>query len=518
MWSSGRRRWSGTRPRFSWALIEMATSTGNSLVKRKVAELALMPPPPVKRIRRPTTVLDEDDYTAALSEIIKRDYFPGLLESEAQREYLAALESNNSMWIEEAGKKLIQASKSGPGRRKGRNTWLETPSATPRPRPDVTPATSTIRGWTGQDTPGMTPSVAGTEDEDTRKAVDTTDLSLSAFQAKYTSEDNESFNALLDRQNQKRREKHAYHWTKDRRLPSARQIAQKADQPKLLTSDTQPSPSEQALIPIQTGAVANRPSQPETWTTARPDNTFMFGPPSIDEVGLPTIAESKEAASKAGPKSVVYNNTRFPSSSLTAQDSFTTPSIPPSPSLNTSIIARRDLRRAARPSNAPSTAISEAGGETPRVNGYAFVDEDEPDPNPPNTITQADEGPSYRDLLAGQVGDATPNPFRIGDVRRREEVHWKLVERTARLKRDKDRGKVAGGISIDAGSDQGNMTPAARRLMERIGQTPVRQAENGGGERNGEGDVDTHAHAEGWCCEEEGLTGTFDTKNTLLAV
>ena len=461
----------------------------NTLVKRKAAEIALMPPPPVKRIRRPATVLDEDDYTAALSEIIKRDYFPGLLESEAQREYLAALESNNSIWIEEAGKKLIQASTPGLGRRKSRNTRLETPSATPRPRSDVTPAASTVRGWSGQDTPGMTPSMAGTEEEDAAKAIDTTKLSLSAFQAKYTSEDNESFNALLDRQNQKRREKNAYHWTKDRRLPSARQIAQRADQPRLLTSDDQSSPDEKALIPIQTGAISTRPSQPETWTTTRPDNTFMFNAPSVDEDGLPTIADSKEAASKAGPKSVVYNNTRFPSSSLAPQDS-SIPPIPPSPSLNTSIIARRDARRAARPSNAPSTALSESsfsGTETPRVNGYAFVDEDEPDPNPPSTSIETNEGPSYRDLLAGQAGDAAPNPFRISDVRRREEVHWKLVERTARLKRDKDRGKIGGGVGLDGGTGDGsgNMTPAARRLMERIGRTPVRAAEKGRGDRNG---------------------------------
>src|SRR5258706_27501 len=41
---------------------------------------------------------------------------------------------------------------------------------------------------------------------------------------KYASEDNESFNALVDKQNEKTRAKHAYLWHSNQ-IPSARQIA-----------------------------------------------------------------------------------------------------------------------------------------------------------------------------------------------------------------------------------------------------------------------------------------------------
>ena len=69
------------------------SGTSSALV-RKRTDTDLMPPPPqVKKIKRPKKVLDEDTYTEALSQIIARDFFPGLLQTEIQQEYLDALES-----------------------------------------------------------------------------------------------------------------------------------------------------------------------------------------------------------------------------------------------------------------------------------------------------------------------------------------------------------------------------------------------------------------------------------------
>ena len=62
---------------------------------------------------------------------------------------------------------------------------------------------------------------------------------------------------------------------------------------------------------------------------------------------------------------------------------------------------------------------STGGGETPRVNGYSFVDEDE-EPPPIRKRTE-DEEPTYRDLLAGQVAESAPNPFKLKEIRKREE-------------------------------------------------------------------------------------------------
>ncbi|KIW71073.1 hypothetical protein PV04_03281 [Phialophora macrospora] len=466
----------------------MATSQpSQALVRRASADdVALMPPPPFKRIKRPPKVLDEDEYTQALSDIIARDYFPGLREGQAQHEYLAALESGNDAWIAEAAQKLRQAAAPATGnkRRSARSTRFDsTPSATP------TRAQDTPLGYTGSETPV---SVAGSDISDGRAGagsitgfepgkgneqldLDTATLSLGAFQAKYTSEDNESFNTVLDKQNQKRRVKHAHLWTQDQRLPSARQVAYRAHEARLLKqkaeADDAAAADGKALIAISSGAVDTRPVKPDAWKIQRPDNTFMFPASSVDEDGVPTVQQVREQNSKAGPKEVVHANTRFPPLHVQYPDDDNfVGHVPPSPSLNTDIIARRGSLGVG-----PGSEVSDfAGGETPRVNGYAFVDEDEPE-NIPSPNASA---PSYRDLLAGQVGDGTPNPFKLGEIRKREDLHLRMVERQARKKRDKDKETVRTPISAAAGGVRGartpaagNVTPAARRLMERLGAT-----------------------------------------------
>ena len=62
----------------------MSSSNSTALTKRSAAG-ALMPPPPApKLIKRPSVVLDEDTYVSAVSHIIRRDFFPGLAESDPE--------------------------------------------------------------------------------------------------------------------------------------------------------------------------------------------------------------------------------------------------------------------------------------------------------------------------------------------------------------------------------------------------------------------------------------------------
>ncbi|EXJ62670.1 hypothetical protein A1O7_03108 [Cladophialophora yegresii CBS 114405] len=491
------------------------TQPSQALVRQaSVADVALMPPPPFKRIKRPPEVLDEDEYTQALSDIIARDYFPGLLESQAQHEYLAALDSGNDAWIAEAAQKLRHAGAqmaTGTKRRAGaRNTRFD--SSTSTPSASVTPTTTrraqdTPLGYTGNETPV---SVAGSQisrgeggsglleqrNEQSQLEKDKARLSLGAFQAKYTSEDNESFNTVLDKQNQKRRLKHAHLWTQDQRIPSARQIAyRRAEEVRLLKqkaeAETQPDDDDdgtaeggKALIPISmsisSGAVDTRPARPDAWKIQTPDNTLMFPASSVDEDhGIPTVQQVREQTSKAGAKEVVHSNTRFPPLHVQYADDFA--AVPPSPSLNTDIIANRHRGRG------PASEVS--GSETPRVNGYAFVDEDEPEPENVHASTNAPAPPSYRDLLAGQVaGDGTPNPFKISEIRKREDLHLRMVERQARKKREKDKDKETTATIRTPGArtpHAGNVTPAARRLMEKLGANTNRTPSRGAGAGDG---------------------------------
>ncbi|OAP61249.1 hypothetical protein AYL99_03450 [Fonsecaea erecta] len=472
----------------------MATSPARqqALIRRASADdVALMPPPPLKRIKRPPKVLDEDEYTQALSDIIARDYFPGLLESQAQHEYLTALDSGNESWIVEAAQKLRQAAAPGTGikRRSARNTRFDrTPSATPR----GVAVGDTPVGYTGSETPvTVAGSEAGEEDErggeQPTKQLDTSRFSLGSFQAKYTSEDNESFNALLDKQNQNRREKHAHLWTQDQRLPSARQIAHRAREARLLKErEEHEAAGGKALIPMTAGATDARLARPDAWKIRRPDNSFMFNTTSVDEDGLQTVQEVKEQNSKAGPKHVVHANTRFSPMQYVDDPG----PVPSSPSLNSEIIAQRTAQKRYRGDDGDSTATATEFpvSETPRVNGYAFVDEDEPENLPSATVSST---PSYRDLLAGQVGDGTPNPFKISELRKREDLHLRMLEKQAKSKREKEWETLRSLVTTPASTAAGNMTPAARRLMEKLGgKTPTRKSGLGlmGGETDG---VDT---------------------------
>ena len=497
------------------------------------------PPPPPKRIKRPPKVLDEDDYTDALSHIIARDYFPGLLETKAQEEFLSALDSKNPQWIATAGNSLREImTPRGPGpynrpssqaARNSRFSAFTSHSQKSTPRAQATMSATPV-GITGEDTPTST----RIEDDRAKEpAIDTTSLSLSAFQAKYTSEDNESFNSLLDKQNAKHREKHMHLWATDQCIPSARQIAHRKREAKQLKARADDEAAGRALVPITVGADEDRPAQPDSWKIKRPDNTLMFPPDSVDEDGLETVMEAKEHASRAGLKGVVVANTRLPQKPPPAAAGRTTaegqsalqktPSSPPLSAIQDAIAG--NPRLSASEVDLNPSASTTGGGDTPRVKGYAFVDEDEPNPSPDHGDQLIAAQPTYRDLLAGQYsggdGDSLnpSNPFKIKEMRRREDLHHRLVERQARRNRAVSTSGLSSSGSGTPGSNKqqpprfpssprpglmsarldntstsnsssrgnGNLTPAAKRLLDKVGRTPVSSsplataAEDGGG-------------------------------------
>jgi protein DGCR14 len=434
-------------------------------------------------------VLDEDVYADAVSHIIARDFFPELLETEAQQDYMAALDSKNDAWIREAGRKLTQVMTPVPEghRRAGGGTGF-----TPR---RSTVAGDTPRGYVGE-TPGRTPNRMVNDDfaPEAQPEVDV-NMSLAAFQARYTSEDNESFNALLDKQNEKRAAKYTFFY-EGNKIPSARQIAHRAREQKLLENGGNSSTAlvrinaagEERQIVASGGPSEDLDARPASVDSFRsrqgPRNHFMFGPEGIEDTTV-TIAQQAEQNSNAPPKSVTYSATRFKAISTASEDS-----IPPSPSLSAI-----DAAIAGRPKPTESET-GYTGAETPRVNGYAFVDA-EPTPSElgtPVTDEEADaaERAATMELLP-KLEEGGPNPFNLRNRSKREDLHMRLVE-----KADESRRKEKGGSRLDqlrnlgvtpgrtptpkftSGPSAGTrgaaiMTPAAQRLAERIG-TPKRES------------------------------------------
>ncbi|KAN0072456.1 Nuclear protein DGCR14 [Elaphomyces granulatus] len=452
----------------------MASSADVQTVMKRPSDSALMPPPPPpKRIKRPSTVLDEDTYADSLSHVIARDFFPGLLETQTKQEFLDALDSKDKAWIASAGKRQMMT----PGRTRGRRGVNMTPRVPGRP--SDTPTTV----WGGGDTPASVATSTASKEttkDGNNNGPDVSNLSLGAFQSKYTSEDNESFNRLLDKQNAKRREKYAWMWSGNKIL-SARQIAHRQSEIKRIAAQGgQPDSSKTGKEIVLKSDLDARPAKPDSWK-ASPENPLMFAPSSIEDTHE-TIQQKAEASSRAGPKHVVYDNTRL--QPTTTRTEGAAAAVPASPSIS----AIQDAI-AGRPRPTDSEP-GYTGGETPRVNGYAFVGEDEPDEDPDDSSVY-----SLKLLAASEdASDSTPNPFKIRENRRREELHHRMVERVARTKRAEkaandtttpiprfpsspmlDFGLTTGGL-LTPGSRVGSggkpLTPAAQKMLQRIGSTP----------------------------------------------
>lgn len=420
------------------------TQTQNGQLTRQNRSNELMPPPPPpKRIKRPSTVLDEDVYTTALSDIIARDFFPGVAEARAEESELS--------WA--TGQGLRQGKGSGSRSRFGERR---------RRQADETPA-----GWGGE-TP-VTVATAEQEEEEEEEADDDDDaseagtdvktqppdisgMSLLAFQAKYTSEDNESFNKLLDRQNTTRRKKYAWLWAQNHKKSDGshqnrltgpdtaqKRLTEKGEGEREDGEGEGEGEGGGKLIKTNLDA---RPANPTTWN-APPENSLMFMPDSVEDTHE-TIAQRAELESRMGPKRVLYHNTRLPDKSPPSQRP-----PPQSPSLSAiqDAIAGNPRLSASEAGSAVYT-----GGETPRVNGYAFVD---------------DEDDSY--------GQTTPNPFTIPQNRRREDLHHRMVDSMSRSKRA-ERSSGSGSRSTSGKP----LTPAAQKLLKRVGNTPRTEVRGSG--------------------------------------
>ncbi|KAI8234342.1 Protein ABC1-like protein [Colletotrichum sp. SAR 10_96] len=318
--------------------MEPPSQQSNALVRKRTDTDLMPPPPPAKKIKRPKKVIDEDTYTDALSKIIARDFFPGLLESETQQEYLDALESKDATWISSAGQRLQRVMTPGRQRVK-RPPMFENGGRTPSAY--------------GADTPA---SVAPTVVEEQKPVVDT-NLSLVNFQAKYTSEDNESFYKLMDKQSQKKAEKYAWLWHGNK-LPSKQMIKQAEVEEKLAQNGRLIDDGFIKRDRLAIKDADDRPARPDSWN-ANPKNNLMFGPDGVEDK-YESPAQRAEATSMMAPKSINYQNTRIPQPAIVER--------PPSPTMS----AVRDAI-AGRPRKDDQASSAVGDGETPRSRSFQRV-------------------------------------------------------------------------------------------------------------------------------------------------
>ena len=152
-----------------------------------------------------------------------------------------------------------------------------------------------------------------------------------------------------------------------------------------------------------------------------PRNSFMFGPESVEDT-MTTFAQTAQERSNAPPRSVSYVSTRLPPTHASQEHA-----IPPSPS-----ISAVDAAISGRPRPTESES-GYTGAETPRVNGYAFVDA-EPTPSEigtPVTDEEADaaEREAAMQFLPKADADGGRNLFVLKERSKREDLHMRLVEK-----------------------------------------------------------------------------------------
>lgn len=406
-----------------------STPNQSKALVRKRTDTDLMPPPPqVKKIKRPRQVLAEDEYTDTLAHIIARDYFPGIEVASLQSDYLNAVESKDPIQIASAGRTLQEAMTPGRRRTPFRSSATQEAGRTP----------STYVG----DTPASVASATVAE-----KPSLGSDMSLTKFQSTYTSEDNESFYKLVDKQNQKRADKTAWMWNGNK-LPSKQMIKQKEVTDKLAESGKL---IDDGFIKRDRLAIKDsddRPARPDSWN-ANLRNGLMFAPSELDD-GVTTVAQRAEEASRMAPKAIVLENTRIPQPHV--------PQRPPSPTMS----SVRDAI-AGRPRRRDQDSSVAGGGETPRVNGYAFVDDNESD---------LGSAPPLIDLGPGD----SHTPFKVQQPRKRESLHEQMVDRIAKSNKESSTQGFTGKITKtpvpkfpSSPRVSGDLTPAAQRLWSSMG-------------------------------------------------
>lgn len=309
-------------------------------------------------------ILEEEEYTAALSHIIARDFFPSLVHLDATNDYLDALRTQDAGLINASVRRLQEID--------------TTPMVSRRA------ASETPYGFGPSDTPLRSPSGI----PPSKRPRYDTNMSLDMFQAKYTSEDNTSFTHILDEENKQRRERWTWAWEAQKRVELQRDKMLEAREKTLLLQapatgvkerfvieappvaglitsgenesgqhDSEDTSKGKELVPSidmqDVGEVVDvlapkkdtRPAGVDGWKFKvialqlfsvvmilscdfQTRNSLMF-PPDADVSPYDSSASGPSTKPKVDPKVIKYGNTRLPEQDTTDQSRSS--SAPPSP-------------------------------------------------------------------------------------------------------------------------------------------------------------------------------------------
>jgi len=393
----------------------------NAVAKLGTQDIANFKMPSAVVPRKKKKVLDEDAYISKLETIIQRDFFPDLNKLQVQASYLEALESNDISKLREIYEKYSVGPTIPDSHRGGASpATFETPTRDFADNESV--HSSASKSCTSQD-------------------VRDVDDSLDEFLFKHTSEDNESFEEMMD--DAKRKHRLKYSWLYN---------SEKDSQSKQDTCLALPS--------IEKQAVEDTSTMVDTWKY-RVHNSIMYVPD-----GAPLSMEEKVKLT-LDKEHIVHGNTHFLGN-------------PFDESRN-----REAVRQAAQlQSNTREGHVDVDGKEiksstAPTVNGFSFMKTPSPAPGVTDSplMTWGEiEGTPFRldgsdtPLPSGHAGSS----FHLQKLSERDRIGLKLAEKVGQGYRDRrGRNRPGGTTSVTSpyttsvgtiSQRIASMSPAARNL------------------------------------------------------
>ncbi|GAB1300078.1 Splicing factor ESS-2 homolog [Apodemus speciosus] len=379
-----------------------------------------------------------------LQTVIQRDFFPDVEKLQAQKEYLEAEENGDLERMRQIAIKFGSA--------------LGKISREPPP-PYVTPATfETPEVHPGSGVLGSKPRPQGRDLDDAGEGGEEEEKeplpSLDVFLSRYTSEDNASFQEIMEVAKEKSHARHAWLYQAEEEFEK---VALELENKGIFFWDGVPGPQRQKdnleLPSAEHQAIESSQAGVETWKY-KAKNSLMYYPEGVPD--------GEQLFKK--PRQIVHKNTRF------LRDPFS------------QALSRSQLQQAAALNAQHKQGKVGPDGkelipqESPRVGGFGFVATPSPAPgvneSPLMTWGEVENTPLRVEGSESPYVDRTPGPtFKILEPGRRERLGLKMANEAAaknRAKKQEALRRVTENLaSLTPKGLSPAMSPALQRLVSR---------------------------------------------------